>query len=368
MRQTPFFAVMFCVTALATACTTSTPTPSSPTSVAPFDVDAAADGSTLKVTAPVPVSPVNNVRPENPEISLVASNATPRFEGSLALRYRFELYDAAGTRIYQSGLVNAGASGSTSHGVPTSVTLVADQVYQWQVRAEYEGEAGPWSVRASFVAPATEGWIRGNELYDPLINGETVGTVHGPVTFIPGVGVKLHTQSSYISYVLPDTLLEGEFSILTTDLRTNTEGNKTKLFAMSEGFADIVTNDRRMTVEKRGDPAGVIAWRFITHCDQIDTIGAERVQRDFNPSRVYFWRATWRNNRFHLNIKEGGANGRDIYNFGKGFCGRPYDPDPHVVFIGAPAGRSGIDGASVDGVIIRQVWVSSRPRPAFANN
>ncbi len=174
---------------------------------------------------------------------------------------------------------------------------------------------------------------------------------------------------SYISYQLPQTLLEGEFSILITDMPTNTEGDKTKLFAMAEGYGDIVTNDRRMTVEKRGDPAGVIAWRMITHNDQIETTGdAERVQVDFDQNQHYFWQATWRNNRFDLRINEGGVVGRTIYNFGKPFRGDPYDPNPHVIYIGAPVGRSGPAGASVDHVTIRQVWVSGRPRPGFANH
>jgi len=52
---------------------------------------------------------------------------------------------------------------------------------------------------------------------------------------------------------------------------------------------------------------------------------------------------------------------------GKNFKGRAYDPAPHVIYLGSPIGRSGEDGASVDRAIIRQVWVSGRPRPAFAN-
>ena len=47
--------------------------------------------------------------------------------------------------------------------------------------------------------------------------------------------------------------------------------------------------------------------------------------------------------------------------------GRGYEPNPHVIYLGAPVGRSGLDGASVDNMIIRQVWVSPRPRPSFAN-
>ena len=121
-----------------------------------------------------------------------------------------------------------------------------------------------------------------------------------------------------------------------------------------------------MTVEKRGDPAGVVAWRFITHGDQIDTEGAEREEVDFHVDRAYFWRATWRNNEFRVIIQEGGVDGRTIYNKAKHFEGRSYDPTPHVIYLGSPPGRSGIDGASVDNVTYRQIWVSGRPRPSFA--
>jgi hypothetical protein len=107
----------------------------------------------------------------------------------------------------------------------------------------------------------------------------------------------------------------------------NTEGNKTKVMAMTEGDSDITTNDRRFTIEKRGNPAGTVAWRIRTSNDQIDTQGAERVVRHFDPSHTYFWKAVWGGNRFNLQIKDGGANGTQIYSFGKGHNGL-YDPHP----------------------------------------
>jgi len=64
-----------------------------------------------------------------------------------------------------------------------------------------------------------------------------------------------------------------------------------------------------------------------------------------------------------LNVKRGGSTGTTIYNKGKAYQG-PYDPDPHYAFIGAPVGRSGLTAATVPGMIVRQVWISSRPRPA----
>jgi hypothetical protein len=162
------------------------------------------------------------------------------------------------------------------------------------------------------------------------------------------------------------TLVGGEFSLLVTNLRTNTEGDKTKMFAMSEGDSDITTNDRRFTVEKRGNPAGAIAWRVITSNDQIDTVGRERRIVQFSANNTYFWKATWGSGRFNLLIKNGGADGNTIYSFGKGYRG-VYDPNPHRAYIGGPSGRAGADSGSVNDMIIRQVWISSRPRPSFAN-
>jgi hypothetical protein len=351
--------------ALAVACADDAGNPASPSAAVPLGTGAAADGSTLKASAPAAISPVNNQRLDTPEILLAVRNSTTTFATPVPLAYRFEVFNAANVRVYQSGLVPGEPDGTTDHVV--TAQLEGDQTYQWAARAEYAGAFGPWGARASFFLENTNGYIRGNELYDPLINGKTIGQIHGPVTFIPGLGVRLESQLSYISYELQQTLTEGEFSILVTGMPTNTDGNKTKLFAMAEGYSDIVVNDRRMTVEKRGDPPGVVAWRFITRDDQVDTEGPERQTVQFDENQHYFWEATWRANFFNVLVKEGGVNGPKIYDKGKPFVGGAYDPNPHVIYIGAPVGRSGEAGASVDHVIVRQVWVSNRPRPAFAN-
>ena len=78
---------------------------------------------------------------------------------------------------------------------------------------------------------------------------------------------------------------------------------------------------------------------MITSNDQIDTVGRQRVQRDFSPSKTYLWKATWGGGRFNLSIREGGASGKQIYSFGKGYGG-VYDPSPHYAYVGRP-GRPG---------------------------
>lgn len=345
--------------ALAIACSKSPQSPVSPTPSPEVTGDAAADGSTLKVTAPTPQSPVNGAQPDS--FRLVSGLSSARFAvGPVpALTYEFQVLTSGGS-VINACTRTASASGGTVTADPTC-TIEFDTNHKWRVRARFGSAFGPWSAEASFRS-ASGGYINGNEVYDPLINGKTVGEIRGPVTFIPGVGVRLEDFSSHIRYRLPQTLTQGEFSIIVTGMATNTEGDKTKVMAMSEGLDDLITNDRRMTVEKRGDPEGIVAWRFITHDDQVDTEGAEREFVPFDPNQAYLFTATW-NGVFNVNIKRGGPGGITIYNKGKAYQGA-YDPNPHYAFIGAPEGRSGITAATVPGMIVRQVWISPRPRPA----
>jgi len=332
--------------------------PASPTVSVPAGGDAAPDGSTLKVTAPEPVAPANAAVLDDFEIVLRVNPATPKFTNSIQLTYRFQLLEG-GAVLRQSSASSARTWRLTD--------LENDKTYGWRARAEHDGAFGPWSETRTFRTPdQPEAYSIPGELYDPLLNGESVGDIIGSTTFVPGKGIRLNNQLSRIKYVLPRTVRSGEFSMIISGLRTNTEGNKTKIMAMGEGDSDITTNDRRMTVEKRGDPAGIIAWRFVSYLDVVDTVGAERVKREFNPNRDYFWIATWRNQFFRVRIYEGGPGGRLIYNFGKSYDG-PYDPSPHHAWAGGPPGRIGPKSGSVDGIVVRQVYLGERPRPAFAN-
>lgn len=343
------------------ACSDKSSSPAAPTPVtngSGSSTPATADGSTLKVPPPPPVSPANGATLEDFNIVLKVNAVTAKFADVSQFAYRFQI-------MLNNQVVKEFRTSTSTQWTVTD--LDNNTTYAWHARAEQGNFFGPWSDAWTFKTPEIpEGYINGGELYDPLFNGKTVGQPVGPVTFIPGVGVKLESLSSYIEYRLPQTVVGGEFSLLVTNMIFNTEGNKTKVMAMSEGDSDITTNDRRFTIEKRGNPAGTVAWRVITSNDQIDTVGAERVVRHFDPSHTYFWKAVWGSNRFNLTIKDGGVNGNTIYSFGKGYNG-VYDPHPHVAYIGGPGGRAGAQSGTVPDMIIRQVWLSSRPRPSFAN-
>src|SRR5215207_6531846 len=98
------------VLAVAIACSKTPDTPIAPSSSQPGAADAAADGSTLKVTAPTPQSPVNNAQPDT--LVLTTGRATPTFGASAPMSYEFEIKTSGGANACAPAIVDGG-SGST---------------------------------------------------------------------------------------------------------------------------------------------------------------------------------------------------------------------------------------------------------------
>jgi hypothetical protein len=208
-------------------------------------------------------------------------------------------------------------------------------------------------------------------VYDPLVDGTTVGTIHGPVTFIPGQGVRLDSHHSYIEYAMPQTMPSGEFSILLTGLGviSHTDDPKWRVLTAREGSSAINDNAYRMSVDKRGN--GAVAWRFITGDptagSYIETVGAQREIVAFHEDLTYFLQASWGGGAFRVLYQENGVGGTTVYDGGAGYRGE-YTPFPFNAYLGSPyqPGDRG-EPASVEGMVVRQVWISPQPRPAHAN-
>ena len=331
---------------------------SAPTASPAATEAALADGSTLKVTAPGQTSPNGKINSLQP--TLVATASTGRY-ASAPFTYRFQVM--LGTAVADEGV-------STRPTYRVSKALEVDTTYSWRARAEYQGAYGPWSSGLSFTTPEfIEGYMRGAEIYDPLTNGKSVGTVIGPVQWLPGRGVKLLGMESRITYKLPETLEIGEYSLMVTGVDEGNPGVKTKVMSMQEGENDITTNDYRYTIEKRGRDyqtlPGAIAMRVIDGDAENDgrIHDTRRVRIDMTDSNWYLWRTAWDHNHAELEIRDMTRN-RSVYDQSVHLV-HAYRPSPHVVHIGAPRARSGFRDASVPGMIVKNVWVSARPRPDF---
>jgi hypothetical protein len=170
------------------ACSSANPaTPVVPT---PTGANAAPDGSTLKVDPPAPLSPTNDLKLNSPVVTLTARASTLQFPSAtpVTLQYRFQVFNGAGVMV-ENVLTSA-----TSYQV--AATLVPNARHTWRVRAESQGEAGPFSSTASFVTedPAL--------INDPLTNGTTVGARIGG-NFIAGQGWQSLSLTDGIDYDVP---------------------------------------------------------------------------------------------------------------------------------------------------------------------
>jgi hypothetical protein len=326
------------------------PTPASSSSNAPAD-------AALKATAPSVISPINDAKLESTPVTLSAGPATLTFASGTP-QYRFQLFNAAGTLVEDSGLISG-----TSYQV--KATLDFDAKYTWRSRAEMGGDAGPWSAIASFSSPQG-GYIRGAEMFDPLTNGKTVGRAVG-CTFIPGVGIRLDTQNSFVEYRLQAPLTDGEFSAIMTNLGNGSEEWKTKVMSMLQGDGVNVTdNDFRVTLDKRTTWVGQGSpIRYTMRSRGVDSGEPNAGPTTWDRSHLYFWQFTWRGGQSRLIVRDGGVNGSQKANIGVSYKA-PYSPNPHIIRLGSVGGRGGDD--TNPGTIVRNVWVSANPRPVFKDD
>jgi hypothetical protein len=340
---------------LALACSRQSPAPMSPTSHAVANANEGVDGSTLKADAPELIAPVNDQQaPDTPTLRAKATKMD--FDGASAgLQYRFEVYNQAGAKIIDSGLLNQPTFQVTDK-------LTYAQRHTWRVRAEFQGRVSPWSATGSFLSFAG-GYILGDEVYDPLYTGETVGQIFNDTTFLGEQGLRLNTNISYVKYVIPTTITAGEFSVEVMGLQANTPGDKSKVFGMSTDSDDFITDPYRFDVQYRGtngSPPNAITYRMLWGSADDPRFNSIYL---LDPNTVYFFKATWGRGEVRLLVREGGVNGKNIYEVAVGARLGVYDPHPHFAYIGTPPGRSGAESATVPGTIFRKVWISSRPRP-----
>lgn len=367
MKQWKIRPGLFVLLAAAAACGGNS-TPSSPAPVA------------ANLTAPALDSPANDEQLDTLRPVLTVKNATSDQTGTRM--YEFQISDNNGfTAVTASNIegfaatvgktgVSEGANGRTSF-TPDN-DLQPTTVFYWRARAIQGTVTSAWSPTGTFRSKLV-GFLRAGELYDPLIHEETVGERVGSTTFLKGVGIRLDNGQSFVKYLLPQTITNGEFSMDVEGLRANAPGDKAKVFGMQEGQGDFITNRYRVDIQYRGTtgvPPNAIQWRVLygsaTDLNvRYEPDTAKRFASVFllNPSTVYHWKATWGGD-FRLVVRDGGVNGTTLYDYGMATPRGTYAPNPHYAYLGAPVGRSGTEAASIAGTIYRNVWLGSRPRPA----
>ncbi len=321
------------------------------------------------LTAPQPLTPGDGEQTSTLKPTLTVQNGTTD-QQSGTRTYEFQISDKtdfSAIAVTKTGVAE-GSDGKT--GFTPEQDLQPTTRYYWRVRMTQGTITSEWSATRKFNSKLV-GYIRGGELYDPLIHSETLGERIGSTDFVPGKGIRLNANTSYVRYLLPQTISAGEFSMEVEGLQANVPGNKSKVFGMQEGLDDFITNRYRVDAQYRGaqgSPPNAIQWRamFGSDGEKLEPATEVRYASVFmlSPARGYLWRGTWSNSGFRLEVLDGGLTGSTLYNQGVMDERVAYNPNPHYAYLGAPVGRSGAESASIPGAIYRNVWIGNRPRPA----
>ena len=353
--------------------TPTTPTPTTPTTPTSIAAPAAAGpGADEQLTSLRPTLIVTN--------SSTANSGTRTYEFQVSDKSDFTASGGASANfpvtVTKTGV--AEGTGSTSYTVEADL-LPAARLY-WRARATNGTLTSDWSAVRSLRTQIV-GFNRNGELYDPLVNGQTVADLLFKRTaFIGGKGLRINDSDSYARYRLnPPITAGGEFSVDVEGLTDrpvseNPDTAKLKIFSMSDSLFTIYQSKWLMDVQYRGfngNPPNSIAYKVLFGKDEDDhklepNLGERTAGiRQLVPGNTYHWKATF-GMGFRLAITDGGPGaatgigGAAVYEFGQ-TIGFMYAPNPMFAYLGV--NDSGSETGSFPNAIYRNLWIGNKARP-----
>ena len=172
---------------VAVGCESGMNSPVSPSAVSGSASDLNSDGSNLKATAPLAISPVFEATAIAFTPTLAARAGAGRY-GITPLAQRFQVADSDSfSNILATGMGVTDASGVTRFTVDPA--LAANKRVVWRVRAEMSDAVGPWSNVMAFTTASPAG---------------TTAPPTGPSTGEPGVGPRPADPAPGTRLPLPD--------------------------------------------------------------------------------------------------------------------------------------------------------------------
>src|SRR5687768_3030872 len=331
----------------------------------------------VTLTTPAPVSPINNEQLSTLRPTLTVQNSTSSASGTRT--YEFQVSDRTDftlgrtltasflVAVNQTG-VTEGGDGRTSFVVPQDLQP-ATRMY-WRSRVVQGSSTSSWSEPATFRTKLV-GYSRPGELYDPLIHGETIGTVFGAHTWVAGKGIRLDSERSYVRYPLAEAMTNGEFSVEVEGLHPNGPNHKLKIFSMNDRDADPSFSDMYMSTMYRGvngNPPNCISFKAVFG-SQARIAEPDRGERNasvrmLDPSRTYFWKATW-GSEFRLLVLDGGITGNSIYEMAQSVGGTLRGTH---AWLGSNQAVAGTDAGTFPGATYKNLFIGKRPRPSTLGN
>jgi hypothetical protein len=349
---------------LVPACAGDSASPASPTGSATLakpTADSPADGAQL-----------DNVRP-----TLAVVNTASSQKG--AKTYEFEISDNPATGAGNGFVASTASSAAVAEDASGKTRFTVGQdlqpttKYYWHSRLVQGSSRSDWSDTRSFKTKIA-GFNRPGALFDPLVNGETLGVVGGSgnVTFLPGQGVRLNDLRAYVYYQLPQVISSGEMSLEVTGLAADGPpgDGKQRVFSMLDQLGAISSSSHySFNVQYRGAggaPANCITFKAILGDNANSLEAADRFANIFllNPATVYLFQAFWTPTSFRVTVRTGGATGPVLYDETTlAHSPTNWNPAQMYAFIGTNNGEFlEVDGSRI-GMIARNVWVGATPRP-----
>ena len=326
-------------------------------------------GSTPQLTAPALDAPADDEQLTTLRPTLVVRNGSSNQNGTRTYEFQVSTSSSFATVALSRGGVAENASGRTSFVVDSD--LQSTTRYYWRSRVSQGSSNSEWTAVGRFRTK-TVGYNNPRELFDPLVAGETVGTIFGAHTWVPGEGLRLTSRTSYVQYALPATVAAGEFSMEIKGVAPGGPIGKPRLFSMLNGTGRLDLSKYQMNVQYRGtqgNPDNCIAFKAVWGDEDVK-LEPELHERHadvrlLDPARWYYFQATWDALTFRLIVREDGPTGREIYNRAKtsppGYG--PYAPTPHYAYLGANEAALGGEDGTVPNITIRNVWLSDKARP-----
>ena len=151
-------AVVFtaCAAMATAACQGTAPSPVSPSAVQGTDSALNADGSNLKVTAPIGIFPLFEQTNVAVTPQLAGRVSFGRNVTTASLSYRFQVSDAENFgNIVSSGIGAVDATGVVRFSIEPA--LATNKRYVWRLRAEMQDAVGPWSNVMAFTTTTGTG-------------------------------------------------------------------------------------------------------------------------------------------------------------------------------------------------------------------
>ena len=219
------------------------------------------------------------------------------------------------------------------------------------------------------------GYNRPNELYDPLVHSETIGQIFGAVTFISGKGAQLNTQT--VLHPLSAGEYAHERRIFGAGRRTRAGRGRIQVQDLFDAVRDrqphrqlvhverpVPRRDRRQSGQQHLVQGAVRQFRRQSKIRaELRQTGSVRL---LDPSRAYFWKWTW-GSEVRLLVQEG-IGGANRLQLRRRHGGRP-TLRRRTTRISAQTPQAGaVEEGSRPGAVIRQVWISDKPRPDTLGN